>query len=85
MRRGMHPKDATLDALKRIRANTVEKRLLNSRGLPNFGINFYILNAKGEHAGVTMYQGAGARYAICDDKGPQTLTCDGLLAGRPGD
>src|SRR5438876_1059926 len=34
MRHGMHPKDATLDALERIKANTVEKRLLNSRGLP---------------------------------------------------
>src|SRR5947209_18614464 len=34
MRRGMHPKDATLDALKRIKSNTIEKRLLNSRGLP---------------------------------------------------
>ena len=31
-------------ALKRIQANTIEKRLLNSRGEPNFGINFYALN-----------------------------------------
>ena len=35
--------------------NTVEKRLLNARGLPNFGLNFYIVNAKGEYAGVSMY------------------------------
>src|SRR3989440_4653782 len=47
MRRGMHPKDAGLDACKRIKTNTIEKRLLNSRGQPNFGLNFYILNAKG--------------------------------------
>ena len=33
MRRGMHPKDAGLDALRRIQSNTVEKRLLNRRGL----------------------------------------------------
>src|SRR5882672_8261311 len=32
MRRGAHPKDAGMEALKRIKANTVEKRLLNSRG-----------------------------------------------------
>src|SRR5262249_36258152 len=44
MRRGAHPKDAGMTALKRIRSNTVEKRLLNSRGLPNFGISFYALN-----------------------------------------
>src|SRR5229473_3445747 len=46
LRRGMHPKDAGLDACRRIKANTVEKRLLNSKGNPNFGINFYALNAK---------------------------------------
>jgi N4-(beta-N-acetylglucosaminyl)-L-asparaginase len=80
MRRGAHPKDAGMEALRRIKANTIEKRLLNSKGNPNFGINFYILNAKGEYAGVTMYQ--GARYAICNDKGPQTLTCDFLLPGK---
>src|SRR6185436_8556124 len=85
MRRGRSPKDAGMEALKRIQANTVEKRLLNARGLPNFGINFYMLNAKGEYAGVTMYQDVGARYAICNEKGPQTLACDGLLAGKPGD
>jgi len=83
MRRGAHPKDAGMEALKRIKANTVEKRLLNARGTPNFGINFYIINAKGEYAGVTMYEGSRASYAICNDKGPQTLSCDGLLPGKP--
>src|SRR5262247_1079282 len=46
MRRGAHPKDAGMTALKRVAASTTEKRLLNSRGLPNFGLNFYILNAR---------------------------------------
>ena len=82
MRRGAHPKDAGMEALKRIKANTIEKRLLNSRGTPNFGINFYVINAKGEYAGVTMYEGSRASYAICNDKGPQTLICDGLLPGK---
>ena len=50
----MHPKDAGLDACKRIKANTVEKRLLNSKGNPNFDINFYV-QRKGEHAGVSMH------------------------------
>src|SRR5688572_32781720 len=39
MRRGQSPKDAGMVALKRIVANTVEKRLLNSRGRPNFNVN----------------------------------------------
>ncbi len=85
MRRGAHPKDAGMEALKRIKANTVEKRLLIKSGNPNFGISFYIINARGEYAGVTMYQGSKASFAICDDKGPQTLPCDGLLPGRPTD
>jgi N4-(beta-N-acetylglucosaminyl)-L-asparaginase len=80
MRHGMHPKDAGLDACKRIKANTVEKRLLNSKGNPNFGINFYALNAKGEYAGVSMYP--GANYAVCTEKGPETLPCEPFLQGK---
>jgi N4-(beta-N-acetylglucosaminyl)-L-asparaginase len=85
MRRGAHPKDAGMEALKRIKANTVEKRLLNSRGTPNFYVNFYILNARGEYAGVTMYQGSNSKFAICNESGPQTLSCEGLLPGKSGD
>jgi N4-(beta-N-acetylglucosaminyl)-L-asparaginase len=94
MRKGMHPKDAGLDALKRIKGNTVEKRLLNSKGNPNFGINFYILNAKGDYAGVSMYpeylrestkEVVKMTYAVCTEKGPETLPCEALLQGRPED
>jgi N4-(beta-N-acetylglucosaminyl)-L-asparaginase len=77
MRRGRSPKDAGMEALRRIKANTVEKRLLNRDGNPDFGINFYILSARGEHAGVTMYE--GARYAVCTERGPETLNCEPLL------
>lgn len=83
MRRGKHPKDAGMEALRRIKANTIEKRLLNSKGNPNFGINFYILDAKGRYAGVTMYD--GAMFALCNDTGPQTLKSDALLLGKPTD
>jgi N4-(beta-N-acetylglucosaminyl)-L-asparaginase len=82
MRRGKHPKDAGLEALRRVQKNTVEKRLLNSRGLPNFGLNFYILNAKGEYAGVSMYS---ASYAVCTEKGPETVSTTALLEGRATD
>jgi N4-(beta-N-acetylglucosaminyl)-L-asparaginase len=77
MRRGKHPKDAGMEALRRIKANTVEKRLLNRDGNPAFGINFYVLNARGEHAGVTMYE--GAKYAVCTERGAETLNCEPLL------
>jgi N4-(beta-N-acetylglucosaminyl)-L-asparaginase len=81
MRRGAHPKDAGMTALSRIKANTIEKRLLNGKGEPNFGINFYIINANGDYAGVAMYPGPS--FAICNDSGPQTLKCDALLQGKP--
>src|SRR6185369_662326 len=83
MRRGAHPKDAGMEVLNRIKNNTVEKRLLNSKGLPNFGINFSILNAKGEYAGVTMYYGFS--FALSTENGPQTLKAEALLQGKPSD
>jgi N4-(beta-N-acetylglucosaminyl)-L-asparaginase len=79
LRRGMHPKDAGLDALRRVRANTIEKRLLTKDGEPSFQLDFYVLNAKGEYAGVAMYP---SRYAICTEKGPQTLDVEPLI-NRP--
>jgi len=84
MRRSRSPKDAGMEALKRIQANTVEKRLLNSRGLPNFDINFYMLNAKGEHAGVTLY-GGNVKYTVCTENGAEHVVCDALLEGRSTD
>jgi N4-(beta-N-acetylglucosaminyl)-L-asparaginase len=84
MRRGAKPKDAGMTALKRIQANTVEKRLLNDRGLPNFNINFYILNKKGEYAGVTMYNpGGNLTFAVCDAKGARQEKLETLLDGSP--
>jgi N4-(beta-N-acetylglucosaminyl)-L-asparaginase len=79
MRRGMHPKDAGLEALRRIRAATVEKRLLTADGQPAFGVEFYILNTKGEYAGVSMYGGKGATYALCTEAGPATPPCEPLI------
>jgi N4-(beta-N-acetylglucosaminyl)-L-asparaginase len=80
LRRGAHPKDAGMEALRRVVANTVEKRLLNDRRRPNFGLNFYVLNARGEHAGVSMYP---AKYAVCDESGPRTLPTEALFEGEP--
>jgi N4-(beta-N-acetylglucosaminyl)-L-asparaginase len=94
MRQGRHPKDACLEALRRIRANTIERRLRKPNGDPNFNITFYAINAKGEHAAVAMYaeddndrgwagqtEGRRVRYALCTEDGPVTLPCDGLISG----
>ena len=70
-------------ALKRIQTNTIEKRLLNSRGEPNFGINFYVLTNKGEHAGVAMYGGGdNGTYAFCNENGPHSVALEPLLPGK---
>lgn len=77
LRKGLHPKDAGMEALKRISGNTIEKRLLDGKGHPSFGLQFYILDKQGRHAAVNMI-GAGVRYAVCDEKGPRYEVCDGL-------
>lgn len=86
LRRGKHPKDAGMEALKRIKANTVP-RLLNKRGEPGFNINFYIINRKGDYAGVAMYSAERnrARFAVCDEKGGRIENSEPLLAGSPAD
>lgn len=85
MRQGMAPKDAGMAALTRIKHNTVESRLLNSRGLPNFDVRFFILNKEGEHAGVAMYGAAESMFAVCDENGPREEPLEGLLEGSPRD
>jgi N4-(beta-N-acetylglucosaminyl)-L-asparaginase len=82
LRRGMSPKDAGMEALRRVQSHTVERRLLNGRGLPNFGLNFYVLNAKGQTAGVSLYP---STYALCDANGPRTLPTEALFEGKPED
>ena len=85
MRDGMAPLDAGMEALRRIRANTIEDRLLNSRGLPAFDIRFFILNKNGEYAGVAMYGAREQSYAICTENGAETKPFEGLLEGSPSD
>jgi N4-(beta-N-acetylglucosaminyl)-L-asparaginase len=86
MRRGAHPKDAGIEGLKRIRANTAEKRLQKPNGDPNFNINFYVVNVRGEYAGVSMYdEKDNVKYAVCTEKGAQAITCEPLLTGTSTD
>ena len=85
MRQGMSPKDAGMVALRRIQQNTVEERLLNSRGLPNFDVRFFVLNKRGEHAGVALYGAQEKNYAVCTQNGAEEMQMDGLLEGSPRD
>jgi N4-(beta-N-acetylglucosaminyl)-L-asparaginase len=81
LRAGMAPKDAALAGLRRIRENTVERRLLDANGNPDFNILFYVLDARGRHAGVSMWEGRS--YAICTERGGEIVACESLLEGTP--
>jgi N4-(beta-N-acetylglucosaminyl)-L-asparaginase len=83
MRRGLHPKDAGMEALKRVVAHTVEKRLLDEKGRPNFNVKYYVLSATGEYAGVSLYGGAKTAFAVCTEKGPESPVCEPLLGEGP--
>jgi N4-(beta-N-acetylglucosaminyl)-L-asparaginase len=83
MRRGMSPKDAGMEALKRIKSNTVERRLLNAKGNPNFNIRFFVLNKRGETAGVAMYHAGETKFALCNENGAASPELEPLLPGTP--
>ena len=74
-----------MEALRRIRANTVEKRLRNSKGNPDFNVKFYVVDVRGRFAGVSLYAGKSQQFAACTENGPETLPCDALLAETDAD
>ena len=55
---------------------------IRARNQPNFGLNFYVLNARGDYAGVAMYE---STYAVCTENGAQTLKTDALYPGSATD
>jgi N4-(beta-N-acetylglucosaminyl)-L-asparaginase len=88
LRRGRAAKDAGMEALRRVEAATVEKRLLDRDGRPAFQLVFYVLTKKGEYAGVSMWgqeDGKPERFAVCTDAGPALVACEPLHEGAPAD
>jgi hypothetical protein len=74
-----------MEALRRIRANTIEPRLKNARGEPNFNVNFYIVDRMGRYAGVAMYAADDySRYAVCTENGAEHAHTEPLLEGAAG-
>ncbi|HSM06560.1 MAG TPA: N(4)-(beta-N-acetylglucosaminyl)-L-asparaginase [Longimicrobiales bacterium] len=62
MRGGMSPTDACLEALRRIVRFTVEERLQDTDGRPNFNVNYYAVDRNGMWGGASIW--SGARYAV---------------------
>jgi N4-(beta-N-acetylglucosaminyl)-L-asparaginase len=83
MRQGKHPKDACVEVLRRIAQTTREKRLLDLKGQPSFGITFYALNKRGDYGAASMYDasptGKRAQFAVADAKGARKEDCAWLF------
>ena len=71
MRRGAHPTDACLTALQRIVDWTVEIRLLDETGRPNFNVNYYAVNKRGETGAAAIW--SGRQHAVNDRRGNRLL------------
>jgi N4-(beta-N-acetylglucosaminyl)-L-asparaginase len=86
MRRGAHPKDAGLEALRRVRAATVEPRQRNAQGNPAFDLKFYAVDRRGRFAGVSLYgvyKGNETRYAVATEAGAELRSMDFLIPDHP--
>ena len=76
-------------ALKRVAGQTIEKRLMDDKGRPNFGLNFYALDAQGR---IYVGEYSGGRVQVFDASGKflNQWTADakmplrGLTADRRG-
>jgi len=66
MASGRSPTDACLDAVKRVVRLTKVKRLLDKQGRPDFQVQFYATNTKGEFGAAALY---ADRFAVCDGAG----------------
>ena len=64
LRRGMRPEQAALSVLQWIVDHSKLPRLLKADGKPDFNVNFYVLNKRGEHAGAALW--SGSYYCVHD-------------------
>ncbi len=68
MATGMHPKDACLEACKRIARMTRSRRLLTPSGQPDFNVNFYAVDKQSRTGGASIYP---SRYAATGENGAE--------------
>lgn len=80
MRHGMSPKDAGMDALKRI----VRNYNGNMQKLQYIDMSFYILRRDGAYAGVSLWSGSAQhprRFAVIDEKGKRYENAVSMIEG----
>lgn len=76
MRQGLTPEEACLRTLERV-VHMTERRLLDDRGRPRFGLTYYAVAKDGRTGGAALYE--GTRYAVADDQGARLEECDYLF------
>lgn len=76
LRRGAAPKDAALEACKRIAATNKLPRLRGANGRPNFQVKFYCVTKDGRFAGASLW--AGSKMAVHDGDSARLVDCASL-------
>jgi N4-(beta-N-acetylglucosaminyl)-L-asparaginase len=77
MRRGAAPKDALIEACRRIVATNRNPRLRDARGRPRFDVTFYALTKDGRFAGASLWP--GSRIAVHDGDAARRIACTPLF------
>jgi N4-(beta-N-acetylglucosaminyl)-L-asparaginase len=80
LRRGLAPKDAAMEACKRVVATNKLPRLQDAKGRPNFEVKFYCLSKDGQFAGASLW--AGARMAVHDGDSARLVACESLYSEK---
>ncbi len=76
LRRGLAPKDALLEACKRIVATNRNPRLRDAKQRPTFQVKFYCVAKDGRYAGAQLW--AGAQMAVHDGDSARLVDCVSL-------
>ncbi|MBX6314191.1 MAG: N(4)-(beta-N-acetylglucosaminyl)-L-asparaginase [Isosphaeraceae bacterium] len=76
LRRGRDPKDAALEACRRIAATNKAPRLRDPKGRPNFNVKFYCVAKDGRFAGASLW--AGSKMAVHDGDTARLVDCASL-------
>lgn len=77
MRKGLHPKDAALEACKRISETNKSPRLRDAKGRPNFNVTFYCVDKQGRFAGASLW--GGGKMAVHDGDSARLVDCTPLF------
>jgi N4-(beta-N-acetylglucosaminyl)-L-asparaginase len=73
LRRGLAPKDAALEACKRVVATNLNPRLRDSKKRPTFQVKFYCVAKDGRFGGASLW--SGAEMAVHDGESARLVEC----------